>query len=117
MPVRSEIGGCCFSERHRFRGVQLLAQPIGLAILDRVNALMQQAPRGVALLTGFGECEQRDGAQPHHPRPAMERELEHPAFRPAWSDLQMQAAAIVVQARLGLSPDIESRQSIPCAQR
>ena len=68
-------------------------------MVDRVNALGDEAPRCRSFLARFGQRVDTRRAQPHIAAAAGELEPEDPGLRAGRHDLQVEAAAIGIEPR------------------
>ena len=70
-------------------------------MLDRINSVIRQGPRGAGLLPSFDEAHIGECAEPHIARSAVQPKAEDPGPCSARPGLQIETGAVVMQADLG----------------
>ena len=107
LAVSVDIGLGALAERHGLGGVELRFGALGVAMLDRVDAVGAELALFCGALAGLGEreCVRRPEAQ--FAEAARVPIAEDPGLGPAGADLEVEAAAVGEVAALARARDRE----------
>src|SRR5262249_7638251 len=98
--VSLDVGLSALPEGHRPGRLDLLSRPARLAGLNGVDARLELLPTRAGRATSLREGHICQRAQPHGASPAIEHEPEEPGLHSGLRDLEVQAAAIRIEAGL-----------------
>ena len=97
--MRFDIGFRALPKTHRFGVGEPSGDPGRMPGGERVDAIELKPALRHAARSGIGEANLGKGTEPHVVRLAVEHVPEHPAFRPAGADPQIEPSTIGQELR------------------